>query len=171
MSVKQIQSRQYNACRDFLYKSKPYEILANWGFAAPLQVWLPCRGAGSAKPRLRCYCTDLPLYIDCFVSQCLCRVRRVADPCKVNSHKSLHKSQADDICTYTIMLIYNIKIICLTAASSTNPDLSPPAKNSRNSETYCGCFLLYPHPAHEIYPPRTKCVRQRQIYTLFSSFV
>lgn len=26
---KQIQSRQYNACRDFLYKSKPYEILAN----------------------------------------------------------------------------------------------------------------------------------------------
>ena len=136
---------------------KPFEFLSYTDFAFIIGV--------------RSINRDLPLCIDCFVSQCLCRVRRVADPCKVNSHKSLHKSQADDICTYTIMLIYNIKIICLTAASSTNPDLSPPAKNSRNSETYCGCFLLYPHPAHEIYPPRTKCVRQRQIYTLFSSFV
>ena len=61
-------------------EEKPYEILANWGFAATLQVWLPCRGAGSAKPRLRGYCTDLPLYIDCFVSQCLCRGRRLDDP-------------------------------------------------------------------------------------------
>ena len=37
----------------------------------------PRRGAGSAKPRLRGYCTDLPLCIDCFVSQCSCRVRRL----------------------------------------------------------------------------------------------
>lgn len=42
--------------------------------------------------------------------------RRVADPYKANCCKLLHKSLADDIRPYTIVSIYNIKIVCLTAA-------------------------------------------------------
>lgn len=44
------------------------------------------------------------------------RVVRVADPYKANCCKLLHKSLADDIRPYTIVSIYNIKIVCLTAA-------------------------------------------------------
>ena len=49
------------------------------GFAAQFQLWLPCRGAGSAKPGLRGYCTDSPTLHRLF-SQCLCRVRRLDAP-------------------------------------------------------------------------------------------
>ncbi len=71
------------------------------GFAAQFQLWLPCGGAGSAKPGLRGYCTDSPTLYRLF-SQCLCRVRRVADPYKVNSRKLPQNPQADNIRPYTV---------------------------------------------------------------------
>jgi hypothetical protein len=42
------------------------------------------------------------------------------------------------------MLIYNIKIICLTAASSTNPDLSPPQRTVATVKLTAAvsCFIL-----------------------------
>ena len=71
------------------------------GFAAQFQLWLPCRRAGSAKPGLRGYCTDSPTLHRLF-SQCLCRVRQVADPYKVNSRKLPQNPQADNIRPHTV---------------------------------------------------------------------
>ena len=51
------------------------------GFAEDKQLRLPCRGAGSAKPRLRGYCTDSPDFPRLFnSSMSFCRVRRLDAP-------------------------------------------------------------------------------------------
>ena len=92
MSVKQIQSRQFIACRDFLYALKPCEMikeLDKQGFAEAFQV-IHRRGKLCSRAKIQRLTYIEPCWggyhppagfaVACGYS--LCRGRRVADPYK-----------------------------------------------------------------------------------------